>query len=235
MNESHTKIHLHNGESLEDYARQVQELFAEGDAYSAKSNSPKIAEVGEKLRALGQAHNDPVTDAWGILYGGMSHSILRQFDEALTIFKSVLQSFDHLGVKAGTSRTLLNIGRIYSATEKLEDAKAFYEQALAIELERENMKGLTRVLANMATLYSQLHLYREIQDIREQAFPIIERSGDKWALALMLNHASITAMVHLSELQQALEYSERALKICIEIGDTVQEAIALDGIGAAYW
>ncbi len=235
MNESQTEIHLHNGESLEDYTRQVQELFAEGDAYSAKNNSPKIAEVGEKLRALGQAHNDPVTDAWGILYGGMSHSILRRYDEALEVFGNALTKFEALGELKGIARTFMNFGRIHTFRGELYDAKMYYNQALTIEIKLENVPNLIRLLSNMAGLSTLLHNYQEIQDIRDSILPIIERSGNKSAHAALLSQAGLVAMVHLSQLPKALNYLEKALELCVEIGDKRGEATALDGIGSAYW
>jgi CHAT domain-containing protein/Tfp pilus assembly protein PilF len=128
---------------------------------------------------------------------------------------------------------LNNIGFLYSALGRKQEALEYYEKALPIRREVGDRSGEATTLNNIGLVYDALGRKQEALEYYEKALPIYKSVGDRSGQATTLNNIGMVYDA-LGRKQEALEYYEKALPIFREVGYQSGEAATLNNIGMVY-
>src|SRR5262249_41372720 len=145
-----------------EQATRAQKVLA---AWSANALGDGFVELGRPKDALGSyalarqsAHQlgEPVLEAAAANNIGLLLIRLRDFDQAMAHFEQSLELKRALGDRAGIARTMLNRSVLRVRQNKLPDALAELEAALAIFVELDMKREQTSARANMADVLMKL-------------------------------------------------------------------------------
>lgn len=187
------------GRSLE-YADKAFDL-----AKTAKSGK----EMVKALNLRGDAYVRKNDDA----------SAERAYNDAL----ERLKSFDDPELKG---RTLHNFGKLAQRAHKLERAKSYYEQAVAIRERIGDKPGLSSTLQNLGVLYSDLSDLSKSNEYYNKALALKQELGDKGGVATVAGNMA-TNYLRLGNFKEA----ENLARIAIPIQEEMSN---MAGLGTAY-
>ena len=113
---------------------------------------PLLTEHAEKSISIFQAHGDRVRQAMALTRKAWGQLILGNRAEAIRIYEAAITMASHLEDKRPISSALNNLAEIYRMNEEYEKAAPLYEEALAIDLEREDSTGIVLGLVNVSRI-----------------------------------------------------------------------------------
>ena len=133
------------------------------------------------------------------------------------------------GTPIERARALNCAGNISNELVEYQQARAFYEDSLALWRETNDVVGATTTLVNLANIvWVQDREYHKARKMYEEALVVLEHEPDMtWNRSMTLNNLGSLARI-LENYDAALDYYSRSRELCINIG-------AETGISYADW
>ncbi|MFO1433434.1 MAG: tetratricopeptide repeat protein [Candidatus Competibacteraceae bacterium] len=115
------------------------------------------SEARERFETLSEP--DSVATAWHQI--GMVHRKASQFDQAERAYRQALAIWVQHKLRSGETSSLLELGNLYDAMDRLKEAMTFYGQAadICVELQDRVHEGLVR--NNLANILIKLYRYND--------------------------------------------------------------------------
>ena len=131
--------------------------------------------------------------------------------------------------------TLYNdLGKAYERRYAYGKALAWYEKALALAEEKNNLDGRARALFNMGDSLRFSGRPIDSIDSYKQALAVYQKLGNRQGEAASLGNLGLVHDSLLGQYQQAIEFHQQSLEIAREIGDRKGEAASLGNLGNAH-
>ncbi len=175
----------------------------------------KLAEEIDHKPSLSQAYHDLGSPARSNIDSEKSIEYLNKSRE---IRDELIESRNKIEDKLGKSKTLNNLGAIYSREGKLDKALDYFKRSIAIDDETNIKLEKGRTLNNIGfTLIIQGKM-DEVEDYLTRSKKISEKIGDKQGISRLYTSWS-TLYKKKGEFDKALDYMTKALKLADEVDD----------------
>ena len=156
---------------------------------------------------------------------------LKAYQQALAVYQKESDvASATLRDRPNTALTLNKIALTYSYLGQYTQAIDYYQQAVAVEKETDNLIAVGKTLNKIGTLYRYLQQHSQALSFYQQAVDIFKQNNDQISLAAALNNIGIAYRLD-ANFSEALKYHERALSIYQELGDIQGEAVSRHNIG----
>lgn len=142
--------------------------------------------------------------------------------------------YETKGNKARRANILMQLGLAYRSISDAQQAKTYYEDALALYRVIGDRREEGIALGNLGIAYMDLGEAAKAIGVHEQALSILRETGDRRGEGNALGSLGIANAV-LGQPAKAIGYFEQHLTIAREIGDRHSEGGALDCLGNAYY
>ncbi len=129
--------------------------------------------------------------------------------------------------------TINNIGLVYHAWGRYQEAIEYFQKSLKIREEVEDRRGEGRTLNNIGEVYRAWGKYQEAIEYLQKSLKISEEMRDREGEGVTLNNIGLMYDAW-GRYQEALDHFQKALKIQEEIGDKAGEGVTLSNIGGVY-
>ncbi len=156
-------------------------------------------------------------------YGG-------RYGDALASWEQELEYREARSDRAGTARTLGNIGVIHESLGDYARALEYQERALKPMEEIKDRAGIAATLGNIGNIHQRLGDYARALEYQERALKLMEELGNRPGIAATLGNIG-NIHQRLGDYARALEFQERALKLKEELGNRAEIAATLGNIG----
>ncbi|MEX2739329.1 MAG: tetratricopeptide repeat protein, partial [Candidatus Wukongarchaeota archaeon] len=149
-------------------------------------------------------------------------------------YQKSLKIFEEIGDRAGEGTTLNNVGLVYRALGRYQEALEHYQKSLKIREELGDIAGKGVTLSNIGSVYRHWGRYQEALEYHQKSLKISEEIGDRAGEGTTLNNIGLVYRA-LGRYQEALEYHQKSLRIRQEIEDRAGEGTTLNNIGEVYY
>lgn len=225
---------LRTKKASDDNYLKLQELFDESmGLYAEVSFDSKKKALDKLLLLLTTAKELNLTEKLfealvliSKLYDflGFPQKALSYIQEALTLSANNLYK----------KRLCLNdIGNIYIVLEH-QKALEFFQQALDIRDEVEDIVGEAVTLGNLGVYYYDLEEIKKALSYYREAYFLAEQAQNLYLQTDLLNNIG-TTYSSLNESEKALECYEKSLNIQVQLGMITKQATTLRNIGNIYY
>lgn len=130
------------------------------------------------------------------------------------------------------ANSINNLGIIYDDKGDLKKAIGYYQQALSIQQEINNPKGIADSYNNLGYICRKMLNVQAI-DYYEKALKIYKEQHDKKGTAVVITNIA-NIYEHDGQIQKAIEKYFEALKIAEEAGDKEKLGVTLNNISGLY-
>ncbi|MBI1838150.1 MAG: tetratricopeptide repeat protein [Flavobacteriia bacterium] len=147
------------------------------------------------------------------------------FVEAIDNYMHSLKIDERLKNYAGMATSLNNIGILYADLGDYQKAIDYYKKSVLIRKKNKDFKGLASPLNNIGNVYENQKNYTKALEYYQKSLKIEERSNNSSGIATSLNNISIIykALGDQEENEEkAIEYYDKARKLCFNIMDIVK-------------
>ncbi|MBP9068811.1 MAG: tetratricopeptide repeat protein [Bacteroidia bacterium] len=156
--------------------------------YYMNTNSEKAMQCFDKSLEYNKLIKNEVGEA--DIYNYMSVVLKNQGD----LKKSMEYNFKALGIKEklndkqGIAAACVNLGKIYFEQKNFKKAEEMYRRSSSLYKDVKNADGHANTLNSLAHLYCQMEKYDSALINYKQAYDIVEKIGDKYAMSgVMVN------------------------------------------------
>jgi CheY-like chemotaxis protein len=125
---------------------------------------------------------------------------------------------DETGDEHGMAVCHNNLGNVYYATERYDEALQHLLRALDLYTETDDERLAASTLNNIGLLYHDVERFDDAQQSLERALSIEERINDQPGIALSLNNLGMVYDAW-DKHREALDHYQRSLRVREEIGD----------------
>jgi predicted ATPase/DNA-binding SARP family transcriptional activator/Tfp pilus assembly protein PilF len=162
----------------------------------------------------------------------------RQYEEAEKLLQLSLEQIHGLeaySASEAAADALLNLGRIYGYTGRYDEARAAYEQSLAIGQQVGNPLAVAEALSSMGVLALIREQFDEAKSWLEEAITLNQRYEHKLRTVRDLHRLGVISM-RQGKYTESVTYLENALTLYRGLGDRKSESACLIalGVGAYY-
>ncbi len=172
---------------------------------------------------------------------GNCYLSLCDFEKAKSYYKDLLKLSERKDLRNiyslvtifARSVSLGNMGLVYMYQGKLKLALEHFQQALDIDREICNKKGVASDLGNMGLVYRIQGKLEEALEHHQQALNVHREIGSKEGVANQLGNMGIVYRIQ-GKLEEALENYQQALNVHREIGSKEKVANDLGNMGNVY-
>lgn len=177
-------------------------------------------------RALGR----PEAVAWVLNQLAVSYQRARRFADAARCLGEALEVRERLGDVRGQGSCLLNLGYVWIESGRAWEAVGLLERALEIFEELSINAGEQTAHVNLGEAYKALGQYERALSHYRASQALHDAAKDPLQIGRdLVNLADILSL--LSRHAEADEYALRGHSQCVEAGNRVDEAVALDVLG----
>jgi tetratricopeptide (TPR) repeat protein len=134
----------------------------------------------------------------------------------------------------GEGRSIHNLGMVYRAQNRWEEAINCYEQSLAIFCELGNKQGESHSLDNLGIVYNSQSRSNEAIDCHNRSLAICRELGDRCGESRSLNNLGAVYRFQ-SRWAEAIDYFHQSLIICLELRDRPGESQCFNNLGNVYY
>jgi class 3 adenylate cyclase/tetratricopeptide (TPR) repeat protein len=166
-----------------------------------------------------------VANAWGAYYWEVSNypAAMAALEEAEAL------ALAH-GDRAGHARSLTLRGNVLEYRGELQEARDYFERALAIYRTLDYQRGVANNLSSLGNLSYYLGDFQEAFRYDQEALAIRRAIGDRVGEVKSLNNLAL-AVRKLSTTDEARSFQQRALDVARAIGDRNGEAFSYSVLG----
>ncbi len=226
--------------------KQSARIYNEiGDIYSDLGRKDKAQQYYDQALALFRQNGLPQGEVKALLnLGAMSRSY-GQIQQALAYYQEAMRISDQNEGEIPEKGVLLhNMGKAYHSFGRQERTKSisnehytlaleYYEQALVIHQNANNVSEEARTRNNIGEVYFAMKQNEQAQKYYEQALDLFLELGERRGEGIVYNNLGILRR-ELSQKQAAFEYYTQALAIFREVGDRWEEATVLRNLGRLF-
>ena len=151
---------------------------------------------------------------------------LKKYEEALLLWRDA-------GDQDGETRTLIEIGIIYSRNGDQPKAMESYSRALELSRSLGNRRLEAEALIDIGMSHWRRGQFDKAVEYTSQALPLSRASGDRRNEAIALNNIGLD-YASMGQLQEALRYYNQALLLRQDVGDRNWEAATLNNTAGVF-
>ena len=149
--------------------------------------------------------------------------------QAIESYKQAIASWKEAGNKTEQAHTLKRIGDIFRSFNELNDALAYYQQALTLYRSTRNLHGECETLNQITSVYAWLGDKRALSTYLK-TIDLARSIGDRSAEAQALSNRG-EIYYWSGKLTEASEYYRRALRLWVELKDARGQADSYTSLG----
>ncbi|MCC7232830.1 MAG: tetratricopeptide repeat protein [Bacteroidia bacterium] len=238
-------------DSLKNYLLQAKDDTNKVNALNALSAEYKSRNPDSSLTLINQAIllaekiNFKKGKAEALRNKGGYHLDKASYNEAMKYYFESLRISAEIGDRSGVAKTTGNIGIVYRNQANYPKALEYYFKAMQLAEELGDQKRVAIQLGNIGNIYKELADYPRALDHYFKALKMAEAQGNKNVIAIyLLNIGSVyvemsklrTAVAEQeNELNKALEFYLRSLKIAEELDNRFLIGACTGNIGNVYF
>lgn len=165
---------------LNDQLSQLKRTLGEQEAEDPDTRSARVALdsiVRTEIASLRAPLDDTEQDQSDLVDLGKNLIVDGQWEEALEVFRRVLDINDALNQRRGRAITLLNIGRAHEGMGQLERAEEYYVESLEINQAIPSLEGQAIVYGVLGALYEEMEQKDQAIDAFRRALAIDREIG----------------------------------------------------------
>jgi tetratricopeptide (TPR) repeat protein/class 3 adenylate cyclase len=147
--------------------------------------------------------------------------------------RRALEATRRSGDRQAEGRVLNNLGSVYGAQSKWQEAIECFQQNLVIEREFGDRVGEGTTIMNLGSVYYSQGKWQEAIECYQQSLGIRREYGDRVGEGQTLNNLGLVYDTQ-GKWQEAINCYEQDLAICREYGDRVGEGKTLNNLGDVY-
>jgi len=222
---------------MEDLKKRAEVCIREADYAEMTCDYANAIAAAQTAISLAHIINDRLIEAtsyriWGraLLRQGQYKTARDQLLRALQIIDEMASTPELEWVKGST---LHSLGLVVRQQGDYRAAKAYYEEALAIERAIGDRRGEGATLGNLGLIYQDQGDYEEAQGYYEQDLQITRTIGDRRGEGITLLHLGMACHAQ-GDYAQAQQYYEHSLPIRHEVGDRRGEGLVLAQMSLLY-
>ncbi len=174
-----------------------------------------LAEEVDHKPTLSQAYHDLGTPVRANINPEKS---IEYLNKSLDIRNELLENREDIEDKLGKSKTLNNLGAIYSREGKLDKALDYFKRSVEIDEETNINLEKGRTLNNIGYILIMQGKLDEVSEYLDRGKKISEKIGDKQGLSRLATSRS-ALFKEKGEFEKALDHVKRAQKLAEEIDD----------------
>lgn len=152
---------------------------------------------------------------------------------AINAWQAGLEEAQRSGSARQASVFLYPLGLAYEQLNRYEEALDYYQQALQLRRQLDDVPGQIKVLNNLGIVSDKISRYEQALDLYQQALALIRQNKDIEAEGRTLTNIGIIYF-HAGRYAAALDSLQQALTLYRQIGKRGQEASVLNNIGDIY-
>lgn len=148
------------------------------------------------------------------------------YGEAVTLANKVKD-------EKGLESALINLGAVYSLTEKLSEAMSCFKQALEINENTKDYNIKAKILLNIGHIYQKQDKTKKALAVFRNVIRMNRTIEDKEIEGFAYYYMG--SCFYWENQKKSLKYHQRALELFREIGKMKEEATVLDAMGITYF
>lgn len=211
-------------------AQAMQNIARYGYLYSQPDSAFFFAQLAYDFASIMGLKND-MAGALSIQAG--SFYVRSDFNKAIEYYQRCLKIFEEISNKKGMSKTLNNIGVMYSNLGDFPKAMGYHQRSLRMKEEIADTNGMAGAMNNIGLIYMNQGDHPKALSYFQQSLKIKEHYSDNRGIAQICNNIGLIYM-RQGEYFEAKECFSRSLNICEEISDKRGLAGILSNIGLIY-
>ncbi len=188
--------------NAEDMAKTINNI---GMVYRTWGKYDKAIEYLEKSLLLKKGLNDQTGISSSLNNMGLVYSEWGKYDQAILIFRESFVMEETLKNDSEAAKRLNNLGRVYFYMEQYDTAMLYFEKCLAIHERDNNRNQIALVYNNIGKVYLSKQQYKNADFFLTSALKIFNELGREGEKS--------TVLANLSNINQALGHSEKALQL----------------------
>lgn len=181
---------------------------------------------------LAEAGGDELARAW--CETALAEVARKQsaFAEAAERLARAKAAFGAAGEEHGLGQVLHLEGTLAAQLGQHADARARYEESLAIRRRLGDRKMMASVLSNLGVVAEYEGEYERSRSLHGQALELRTELGDRWAIAVSMTNLGMIAVLQERH-EEARERFDEAMRLNREVGDSWMVAISHNNLGNA--
>lgn len=205
---------------LSDYKKGQSNCLNDiGLVYEEWANFDSAAYYYKASYLIEKTLNHTEGEATSLINMGNIEYYRKNYHGALENFFHALKEFIQIGDKNGMAMSYSSVGIIYTQIGEYDKALRYLEKAKELFSGTGNIRKLSRVLNNMADIYSDHFMeYKKAKILYQKVLKIKTELSDKEGIALVKNNFGVL-YGHMGNLSLALRYFDESRSIYEETGD----------------
>jgi len=218
---------------LNDTYMQVNNLNLLIDMFHRLNRMPEAKILQDKVIEMTRESECYLGYAEALNNDGIYHWLLRDYATAEKNYQQCLEICEKHGYIGGKVKVLGNLGSVFWATGRLEEALEIYNQKITLDKQLNDRYSLGLSLCNAGNVYFSLGNNEKAMEYYKEYKRISIELGDKNGSSSALSNIG-TIMSKNGNYVKAIECYQQSLRISEEIGDRLGSGIALFNIGDIY-
>ncbi len=190
----------------------------------------QLALLDRALLASAACSVDPSLEARALAARGRARQLCGREQEGLADLSRARAQAASLGSVEIQAGILTDLGVLHHARRDLTEARAHYEEALALHRRRGDRRAEGRVLGNLGALHHDERSFDEAMRYYERALAITAAIGDRRSEGIFSTNAGLIDQEQGALLKARRRY-ERAAALLAEVGDVRLLAITIGNLG----
>ncbi len=202
-------------------------------ARNCSYTSPNCLQFIQEGLVLAQKNNARLKEAAFLAQLGTFNLSLGNYPKSIEYTLQALKIDEELENQEGISRSLNNLGVVYSAKGEIDKALKYYEQSFKIDQSLKDNSKLPVTFNNIGVIYYQKKQLSKALDYFWKGLAEAEKQKDKHRIGISLNNIG-DVYYDIGEYQKANMFQYQALKIEQEIQDYEGIAYSYNALAKAY-
>jgi tetratricopeptide (TPR) repeat protein len=196
-----------------------------GDWHELIKRGLQAAEASDRI-------GDKAACAWSALISlSWTYRKRGDFAEALRWAEEAHESFEKLGDKRGIAASLRNLGSIAESQEKLDEAKDFYQQCIAVLGESADREAGYDAYVDLGDIARKQENYDEAHQFYDDRLRVWQEVGDPMWTAILLGKLGLVACFR-GDYETAWQLFEDALQGHQKLGKQIGIAYAKQNLAS---
>jgi len=202
-------------------------------ARNCSYTSPNCLQFIQEGLVLAQKNKARLKEAAFLAQLGNFNLSLGNYPKSIEYTLQALKIDEELENQEGISRSLNNLGVVYSAKGEIDKALKYYEQSFKIDQSLKDNSKLPVTFNNIGVIYYQKKQLSKALDYFWKGLAEAEKQKDKHRIGISLNNIG-DVYYDIGEYQKANMFQYQALKIEQEIQDYEGIAYSYNALAKAY-
>ncbi len=162
----------------------------------------------------------------------INHQMQGNYQLSLDNFYAVLEIFEKKGDSVGIAHSYGGMGNDYFNLGSFDKAEELYLKSIVLYEALGGEVFTAAIYANLGVIYRDRGEIKQAEEAFEKSIPLLEATQQ--VIPLALAYVNIAVLYHQSDLEKALEYYDKSIKIHKELNNELELGVAYVGKGEAY-